>query len=350
MADLVNSEGINLSTAVFLADDNYDYDNRPNAISATGLLKNVRQTLLGRRARKEIKGRTIDISHLFNSSLGTAIHDGIEGVWLNEFRRSRALRRLGHSEDIIRRIVVNHGYKYDAAIGQWVVDLEAPPLPKDAIPVYVEIRSEKELDGYIITGKFDFIGFGHLEDHKSTGTFSYGKKKRKQFLDKVAKQGSIYRWLNPHLITSDVMGVNFTFTDYQKFKTKQDPDYPRGRMISVGVPMMSYEATEQFLRNQIAALEAAKNLPESQLPACTQEELWQDPTTYKYFRNPTKKDRATKNFDSFAEAQLRLTKDGGGGCIGIVKGVAKACNYCDAAPICSQAKQLVLDGLLEMEV
>jgi hypothetical protein len=46
---LTNDQKIGLSMAVFLATDNYDYDPRPNCISATGLLKPPRQVVLSKR-------------------------------------------------------------------------------------------------------------------------------------------------------------------------------------------------------------------------------------------------------------------------------------------------------------
>ena len=47
--ELTNEQGIGLSMAVFLAHDDYDYDARANGISATGMIKPVRQTILGKR-------------------------------------------------------------------------------------------------------------------------------------------------------------------------------------------------------------------------------------------------------------------------------------------------------------
>ncbi len=339
-----NENKIGLSTAVFLVHDDYDYDPRPNAVSATGLLKSVRQAILTKRADAKIA--TMDISQLMNSTLGTAVHDAIEKAWSNG-NYIKAMRKLGYKQKTIDRIVVNPGYKQEN--GKWVKDPAAPPLPANAIPVYIEIRSERELDGFIITGKFDFVGDGELEDHKTTGVFTYMKKTNDE---KYRLQGSIYRWLNPDFITSDRMLINFTFTDWSKLSSmiERAKGYPQNRMMSVPFTMMTIEDTELWLRNKIKALKDNINKDESALPLCTQEELWQDPTTYKYYKNPQSKNRSTKNFDNFAEAQQRLIQDGSVGIIDIVKGKAKACMYCTAAPICSQAKQMVIDGLLDMEL
>lgn len=343
--EFTNEQNIGLSQAVFLAHDEYDYDSRPNAASATGLLKSTRQIILSKRAKATTK--SMDISQLVASSVGTAVHDGIERAWSNN-NYKLAMKKLGYPQKKIDRIVVNYGY-YQNVQGNWVKNPNAGTLPKNAIPVYMEVRSEKEIDGMVITGKFDFIGNGFLEDHKTTGVFTYIKKINDE---KYRLQGSIYRWLNPDLITSDRMLINYTFTDWSKLRAmiEKDKGYPQFRIMSVPFTLLSLEETEAFIRKRIKDIKANLNRDEAALPACTTEELWQDPTTYKYYKNPKAKTRSTKNFDSFAEAQTRLLKDGSTGVIDIIPGKAKACLYCPAAPICSQAKQLVIDGSLDMEL
>jgi hypothetical protein len=328
---LTNNTKIGLSMAVFLATDSYDYDPRPNAISATRLLKSPRQVILSSRA--ETKDMSIDISDLVASSFGSSIHDSIERCW-EQRRYIPALMKLGYSEKTIQRIRVNPTPE----------DLKSVP---DIIPVYIEQRAEKPLDGFVVVGKFDFVGDGELEDHKTTGVYAYMKNSNNE---KYKIQGSIYRWLNPDIITSDRMLVNYTFTDWSKLRSKIEINkgYPPHRMMTVPIALMSLKETEQWISGQLRVIAANLKKDEQDLPPCTKEELWQDPTVYKYYKNPASKDRSTKNFDSFAEAQTRLLKDGSTGCIDIVKGMAKACNYCAAINICSQAQQLIADGLLEI--
>lgn len=326
---LTNEQKIGISLAVFLATDNYDYDPRPNCISATGLLKSPRQIILSKRALSQ--DLSIDISTMVASSFGSAIHDGIERAWENK-RYIPALRKLGYSESVIKRIKVN-------------------PLPEeleaDTVPIYMEQRAEKEFNGFIIRGKFDFVGDGELEDHKSTGVYSYMKNTNN---DKYRIQGSIYKWLNPTIITSDRMLINYIFTDWSKLKAKIEGSkgYPPYRMMSVPIKLMTFAETEEWIAGRIRVIQANINKDEVALPPCTREELWQDPTVYKYYKNPLSKDRSTRNFDHFAEAQSRLLKEGSIGCIDIVQGMAKACNWCAALSICSQAKQLIADGVLEI--
>lgn len=339
-----NNNKIGLSTAVFLVHDDYDYDPRSNAISATGLLKSARQAILSQRA--VVKTTVMDISQLVASSFGTAVHDAVEKAWSNG-NHIKALRKLGYPQRVIDRVIINPGYSEVA--GKLVKDPNAQPLPPKAIPVYMEIRSEKEVEGIIITGKFDFVGDGELEDHKTTGVFTYMKKSNDE---KYRLQGSIYRWLNPQIITSDRMLINYTFTDWNKLKSmiEKHLGYPEFRMMTVPFTLMPLEETEAWVTAKVKELKANLGKDEGALPLCTKEELWQDDTVYKYYKNPNDKKRSTRNYDNFAEAQAHLMKDGSVGVIDIITGKVKACLYCAAAGICSQAKQLVIDGLLDMEI
>jgi hypothetical protein len=340
---LSNEQNIGLSMAVFLADDNYDYDPRPNSVSTTGLLKSPRQIILSKRV--ETSDMVMDISNLVASKFGSAIHDGVEKAWLHG-RFKRPLYKLGYSKAVIDRIVVNHGYIENEQF-QLVKDPNALPLAPDAIPVYMEIRSEKQVGDFIVSGKFDFVAEGNLEDHKTTGVFSYMNKTKDE---DYRIQGSIYRWLNPDLITGDVMKINYVFTDWSKLRSmvERSKGYPAHRMMSVPIVLMSLEETEKWVRHRLREIKKYLNLAEEDLPLCTKEELWQDDTVYKYYKNPDSKDRSTRNFTTFAEAQQRLIKDGNVGVIDINRGMAKACGYCNAIGSCSQAKQLIADGYLEV--
>ena len=82
------------------------------------------------------------------------------------------------------------------------------------------------------------------------------------------------------------------------------------------------------------------------LPECTDEELWATPTVFKYYKNPSKLDRSTKNFDTLDAANARLASEGSVGIINEVKGQVKACTYCNALNVCNQAKQLIMQGRL----
>ena len=152
-----NVNNISVPMAVFLANDSYDYDDRTNVISVTSLMKSVRQIVLGSRIKPS--DNPIDISSLLASRLGTAIHDAIESAWVNNYKNS--LAALGYPQKVIDRVQINP---------------EPSELTNGSLPVYLEKRSEKQIGKWIVSGKFDMIFNGMVQDVKSTGTFTFTNK------------------------------------------------------------------------------------------------------------------------------------------------------------------------------
>lgn len=325
---LTNNYDHPLSIAVWLATDDYDHGRWPGRVflSATGLLKPVRQIILGNRVIQEVKDQEAELESFVASRMGTAIHDSVERSWNGNYKAT--LRKLGHPESVVNRVLVN-------------------PTPeelaqcKNPIPVYMEQRHHKEIDGYIIDGKFDFVGNGFLEDFKSTGTYSFTKNDKDE---DYIKQGSIYRWLAPHIITRDYMFIRFIFTDWQKIYAKTRKGYPQSRVASRRLDLMSLEETEQFVRDKVAEVKRLTTAPESALPECEAKDLWQTPTVYKYFSKPTNK-RSSGNFDTYAEAHAKMMKTGKG----VIKefpGQIRRCGYCPAFELCTQKDRFAAQGLL----
>lgn len=324
MTRYTNHTGIPISVAVFLATDTYSAPQDMYTISATTLLKPVRQVVLASRL-PDVQ-RTVDIASLVQSQLGRAIHDAIEQAWRTNYRQ--ALAALGYPAGMIERVRINP---------------EPHELTPDCIPVYVEQRVQKRLGKWTITGQFDFVGDGRLEDHKSTSVWTWiNNNKDRDYI----YQGSIYRWLNPEKITRDEMAIQFVFTDWSAAQARSLERYPPARTLEHRLRLLPLLTIEQWIRQKLALLEASWGLPEDQLPQCTDEELWRRGTVWKYYKNPNNTTKSTKNYDNRAEANLRRAKDGG--VVREVQGKAMACRYCPAFPLCSQARLLQAAGDLEI--
>ncbi|AGH57599.1 exonuclease [Pseudoalteromonas phage pYD6-A] len=328
MANYTNTTGIPLSVGVWLATDSYQYppDDGKKYISATGLLKSVRQSILSKRIPKGAE-RQDDIVNRVASRFGTAIHDSIEMSWVNNYQN--AMLSLGYPQSVVDRVRINP------------TDPDEPGI----IPVYMEQRFHKEVGDWIVSGQFDFVGDGRLEDFKSTGTFTWTKGNKSQdYID----QGSIYRWGRPDIITQDVMAIQFFFKDWQAFKAK-DPNYPPSMLVEKTFKLRDESETDRWIKQKLFALDMHENTPELDLPYCTDKDLWRDPPVWKYYKNPDKTDgRATKNFDNPQEANLRFVQDGSVGIVIEKKSEPKACKYCPAVGICSQAQQFIKSGELKL--
>ena len=339
-----NEKGYDLSIAVWLADDEYDHSPVEGPyISVTGLLKPDRMIVLDQRAKAMTAEsdtiEEIDIDRYVASRLGSAIHSGIEHSWMRTLPGGLklkafmvALTRLGFSEEEVTLVMVNPSKE----------DLESNP---NIIPVYMELRAYKKISGYTIGGKFDFIGNGTLEDFKSMGVYGYmkGDKDEEQLM-----QGSLYRWLNPNLVTEDVMKIQQIFTDWSKLEALKGVNrgYPQLRILAKELTLKPIKEIESWVRNKIDVIKSYANTPEAELPRCSPKDLWQTDPIYSYWSKPTNK-RATKNFDKSEDA-FTMLKDKGSGEVREKPGVVKRCGYCAAYDLCTQKDEYITANILQM--
>lgn len=333
MIKLTNTKKIPLSAAVWLAANTYDFKPNAKALSATDFNKSIRQIVLRNRIAlldPTANVELVDIHSSVKSKLGTAVHDAIERTWLDDNLRKAGLKNLGYPQHVQDNIVVN----------------PETVLPNQ-IPVYMEIRKSIEVDGYTISGKFDFAAEGKLSDFKTTGVWKWNK------LDKAdvdyRTQGSIYRLIHKDILNKDVLEIVFLFTDWSEGQAKKNPKYPQAQILPHQVMLMSEEETLGFIKDFIRDIEKYKDVAEELLPECNPHQLWQDEPTYKYYKDPAKTVRATANFDTAYEAQTRFIKDGAIGVVKTVFGEAKACKYCPAFNHCTQKDRLIAAGILKLD-
>ncbi len=319
-----NRTKIPLSVALWLATDFYDGNSSdPNTFSVTTLLKTTRQIILTRRLEHTV----IDVADLIAASVGTSFHDAIETAWRNH-KIKDVLLQLGFSAESINRIKIN----------------PTEPTKEGDIVVWLEQRIYRKIGKYTISGKFDFIGDGILEDHKSTSVYNWMNGNMDE---KYRMQGSIYRWIAPDKITKNTMKINFLFTDWKRVE-RYKQNYPKNKIDNKSYELIPMVAVETFLTNKLQEIENNLLKPESELPECTDDELWRGKPVYKYYTNPMKMARSNGNFDTYQEAMLHQASKGVG-IVKEVKGKARACLYCSAFAVCTQKDRLIQQGILEVE-
>ena len=325
MKYLSNSHNIPLSIAVFLAGDDYDgHSDDPYNISVTTLLKPIRQIVLSRRLPED---SITDISQLIRSRLGQAYHKAIEDSWLDD--PHSAMEKLGVPKRVRNRVVIN-------PTGD---DLNNP----DIIPIFLEIRTEKKVGKWTVTGKFDQVINGTLEDNKSTGVYTYTKQTN---ADKYVMQGSLYRWLNPSIVTEDHMVINYIFTDWSGGRAKGDKNYPPLPIHWQKYKLKPVSEIDVYIKNKLSKIERHLDLPEEQLPECSDEDLWRKETVYKYYSSP-ESTRSSKNFTDRFEAESHVMAKGKGHIV-TVPGEVVACKYCPAYNLCTQKDRYLATGELKL--
>lgn len=325
-----NNTGISLSLAVWLAHDEYDYINEPNYISVTSLMKPIRHIILPSRIPRE-RRETPDISDNIARALGHSLHDSIEKSWVKGYRKN--LAKLGVPQHVIDKVLINP------------TNDEVRTM-KDCIPVYLEQRAMRKVTvrgvEYTIGGKFDMVADGIVHDNKSTSAFVWTQGTRD---DEHQLQGSLYRWIDAvqelQKIKEDFIRINYIFTDWKKSDARQNPKYPQQRVQTKDIDLMSEDQTTAWVIAKLEQVVKYQNAPESEIPECTPEELWQSAPVYKYYGDPTKANdpaaRATKNFDNPIDAKKFAVEKGNKGVIKVVPSEPKRCEqYCDSFQICTQ--------------
>lgn len=320
---MTNNNHIPLPMAIWLASDDYLYAKSANEISTTTLMRSPRYIIATRRAMypeefpEELRLTPVeqslftqDISERVPARVGTAIHSAIDSAITT--KTNQALKSMGYPDTLIERILINP---------------EPEQIKPDSVVIRTEQRAYREIDGFVISGQYDVVMDGVVHDIKSTSTFTYtsGSMDKKYII-----QGSIYRWLNPSIITGDELVINFLFTDWNRNYSFNREDYPQSRAIGKSFPLWNLEQTEMYIQDKLNQIKKHWNDPLHLIPCCTDDDLYTSLPTYKYYKTGYEEGkRSTKNFDNYNEATLYRAKHGGIGDIREDKGKPFKCPCCD---------------------
>lgn len=323
---LTNKFNIPLPLLVWLSTDNYSYPTTVKQLSATTLLRSPRYIIADLRKNfpeefsndpEQISNLSLgfeDVQDRVSSAIGTAIHNSVEQVWNVDNQKLLSILGLENSD---KKIVVNP---------------KPEELDQNVICVYTEKRTTIPIDDFAVSGQFDIVVDGQLHDIKTTSTYSWTSGCNDK---KYSLQGSIYRWLNPEIITKDSVVINFIFTDWKKFSVGTDPNYPQARVLSKEYPLLSLKDTKAYIQNKLDMVKKYWDSELWEIPCCTEEELYAGKKTiYKYYKTGfAEGKRSTKNFFSMLEATHFRAQNGGKGDIVEHKEEPFKCPCCDISPL-----------------
>jgi hypothetical protein len=243
---------LKLPAAIVKAVDTELY-NKPGCLSATTLIKGMKEIILTERHFDEI---TVDAADRLPALIGTAFHKLMEGHSPSELKTE----------------------------------------------MYLEAKHES---GITITGRLDAYNqnTGEIIDYK---TCSVWKPQFSDF-DDWDKQGLIYAWL---LRRNDlpVKAVKFIALckDWNRSEAERGADYPQS-------PVLIHEAdpnTENlvniglFIDLKTAGYVMARDLKDDEIPPCGRDERWAREDTFAVMKQGTKK--AVRVFPKRAEAEAYL--------------------------------------------
>ena len=272
----------NLPEAIVRAVDTEPHNKTDKELSATTLLKGIKEIILTNRHWEEL---TDDAANRIWAVWGTAVHALLEAEGKHEFTEC---------------------------------DLKVP-MP----------------NGMTITGRIDNYNMetGTITDYK---TGSVWKVIMKDFED-WRMQGIIYAWLleKNGFKVKQAQFIDL-LKDHSKSKAKFDSGYPQAPVYIYGYPITITELNEAetYINNRFSEYLKYKDVADDEIPPCTDKERWASETKYAVMKLGNK--RAVKVCSTSAEAQQKLASLGAGHYVETRPGVSKKCaEYCTCCNYCN---------------
>lgn len=280
--------------------------NRDLGYSITEIMNPTRIVLLSRKYWDKIEE---DATDRIYSLLGSSMHNVIERANFSDIEAKIVER----TKDYIGKLRFN---KYQAPVS--VDDIAREILGDIDVD---DFNSSIKLDKYItelrlyhttksganISGQIDLYDVENksIEDWKLTSIFNWVYRNRPgSRVEEFEKQLNMYRYLmesNGYQV--DKLRINMVFRDWQKSKSKYDPEYPRPVEV-IEIPIHGLDVVEAMIEAKITEIENYKHKPDSVLPPCTPNEKWQGQDTWAVKKK--KNVKASKVFFGFKQAQQYL--------------------------------------------
>lgn len=262
-----------------------DKHNGENEISATTLLKGVKEILITDRHWDEL---VADVSDNVWALFGTAIHALLEKESPDTFTEE----------------------KFWSKIGDWNV-----------------------------TGRVDCYDMSKeiIFDYKCTSAW---KIVFKNFSD-WEMQGKIYAWLlkQKGLNVKECRFIAL-LRDFSETESLRNADYPKCQIYvhRFEITEEDLAETEKFIKEKLEQLSAYKDTPDDSIPECSEEERWADKTKYAVMKEGRK--TAVKVFEEKADAENMVKELGDKHYVEERKGKDKKCTrYCPCASFCHYFKE-----------
>jgi hypothetical protein len=190
-------------------------------------------------------------------------------------------------------------------------------------------------NGINITGRIDNYNMeaGTVTDYK---TASVWKIMVGDFED-WRMQGLIYAWLLAKN-KFKVKRVRFIaiLKDQSKSKAKFDSKYPQApvHIYEFPITMAELNEAETYINNRLSEYLKYIDKPDDEIPPCTDKERWASETTYAVKKHGVKK--AVRVLPTEAEAQSKAAELGAGHCVETRPGISKKCaGYCLCCDFCN---------------
>jgi hypothetical protein len=127
--------------------------------------------------------------------------------------------------------------------------------------------------------------------------------------------------------------------DWSKYKA-HEPNYPSCQVAIVPAPMWSWEQANQYIEGRVALHQSVVNVSDDDLPECTPEEMWEEPTKFAVMKKGRKSAVRLLESQEAAEKYIENNQLDSKHSIEVRPGSRKRCDdYCSVNTFCSQFKE-----------
>jgi len=197
----------------------------------------------------------------------------------------------------------------------------------------MEERIFTEIKGKTISGATDLFKDKVITDYKVTSawTLVYGSRTKEW-----EEQLNIYAYLfRKQGFEVEKLHIVTILRDWSKTNALKDSKYPQCAIQTIHVELWDYEVQKQFLEERVQAMIDAENLSDSELPKCTPEEQWAQPTKYAIMKKSRKS--AVRVLAGKQEAEDMLSELDNKHYLEVRPGKCTRCeDYCNVNKFCSQ--------------
>lgn len=274
--------------------------NSGNDYSVTELLQPPRITQLRKRHAKELFARPVtdeEIRKSLKAFMGTAIHSAFER---NLYQAANQNPKLG---------------------------------------LLVEKKLWEPILDRKIVGKLDIYMPGVVYDLKTTSVWKYILGGTEEYAEQLNLYAYLLRKIN---LPVNMLRIILFFTDFMDRDVGVKQGYPGDRIVEVKInDLWTPEVQQQKVEAMVQKHIDAEKLSDDQLPDCTQEEIWAQPTKYAVKWSGGKKALKVCETQAEARACALSKKDSNGNCpdIEVRQGKLTRCeDYCDLHEWCPQWK------------
>jgi hypothetical protein len=317
---------LGLPQAVVDAVANDPYTRGDSDISVTQLIQPPYQ----RKLRQEVE-IVEDASDKIWSMVGQIGHGILERAYPEAFeddgrfwiKVKAFLTRLGLWEIVEDAIISRSGYEIPAALTAFET------YQKNG--VVAEHRLFMPVNGWTVSGQFDVIDHGCLQDYKFTSVWSVIGETKQEW----TQQLNLLRLLAIHHgIDVPQLRIIAILRDWTKTKAKIDSQYPQQQVVPVDIDVWPLEYTKTFMLQRVIAHQDANP------PPCTDAERWKRDDVWAVMKVNLK--RAVKLHDTEQQAKNHVTELGKGHFIQQRPGEYVRCqDYCNVAHRCPQMETAV---------